>query len=356
MEFTWPWLLPLLLAVPLLIAAYVWVLRRRSRFALRYSSLALVKEALDKGPGLRRHIPPFFFLLGVTAMLIGVARPVGLVTVPAKEATVILAIDVSRSMSARDIRPNRLEAAKAAAEAFVTQQTPGTRIGVVAFSATAELVQAPTLDRDAVLAAIDQLNLGTRTAIGSAILTSLDAIFENPNTNASPSSQESGLPTPTPTPVPDGYHVPAVIVLLTDGRSNTGPLPLESAQTAANRGVRVFTVGIGTLQGATIPGGNGGFFGNGGSGGNNGRFGGGFRGGFMADLDETTLQEIAQITDAKYFHATEAEELLSIYQGLNTQLIVETQRMELTAWFTGAAAIFLLIGGALSLFWFNRLP
>jgi Ca-activated chloride channel family protein len=351
MEFTWPWLLPLLLAVPLLIAVYVWIQRRRARFALRYSSLTIVKDALGKGPGVRRHIPPFFFLLGITTMLIGVARPVGLITVPATEATVILAIDVSRSMRANDIKPDRLEAAKEAAQLFVSQQTPTTRIGVVSFSATADIVQAPTTDQVAVMSAIDRLNLQSRTAIGSAILTSLDAIFEDSSTSATSSSQDPGMPTATPMPVPAGFHVPAIIILLTDGRSNTGPLPLESAQIAANRGVRVFTVGIGTAEGGTVQGGPGGQSGN-------SRFGFGFGGGgsFRADLDETTLQEIARLTDAKYFHATETEELLSIYQNLNTQLIVQTQRTELTAWFTGIAAAFLLIGGILSLLWFNRLP
>jgi Ca-activated chloride channel homolog len=344
MEFTWPILLVLLLAVPALVAAYIWAQRRRARFALRYSSLQLVRDALDQRSNIRRHIPPFFFLLGITAMIVGVARPLAVVTVPEQEATVILAIDVSRSMRANDIQPDRLEAAKAAAAAFVEKQTPGTRIGVVSFSTSADIVQMPTTDKDAALASINRLQLGSRTAIGSGILTSLDAIFGTPQANASP-PQEETLPTPTPTPVPEGFHVPAVIILLTDGRSNTGPLPLDAAQTAANRGVRVFTVGIGTPQGATIQGGGGG-----------GRFGFGRGFAFRADLDETTLQEIATLTDAKYFHATEAEQLVSIYQGLNTQLIVTTQHMELTAWFTGAAMLFLLIGGILSLLWFNRLP
>lgn len=355
MEFTWPWLLPLLLAVPLLVAAYVWAMRRRARFALRYSSLTIMKDALGKGPGVRRHIPPFLFLLGITAMLVGLARPVGLVSVPAANATVILAIDISRSMRTRDIQPTRLDAAIAAAEEFVSQQTPTTRIGVVAFSADANLVQAPTTDQSAVMAAVDRLQLGSRTAIGSGILTSLDAIFENPDASVSPSAQDPSVPTPTPTPVPDGYHEPAIIILLSDGRSNTGPLPLDAAQVAANRGVRIFTVGLGTNQPGTIQGGPGG---NGQFGPGGGFFGGGgFRGGgFNMELDETTLQEIANLTGGKYFHATETEELLSIYQNLNTQLIVQTERTELTAWFTGVAGAFLLIGGTLSLLWFNRLP
>jgi Ca-activated chloride channel family protein len=356
MEFTWPWLLPLLLAVPLLVAAYIWAMRRRVRYALRYSSLTIVKDALGKGPGIRRHIPPAFFLVGITAMLIGLARPVGLVTVPAVNATVILTIDVSRSMRARDIEPSRIDAAIAAAEEFISQQTPTTRIGVVSFSASADVVQAPTTDQEAVLAAVDRLQLGSRTAIGSGILTSLDAIFERSDASGSaPASVDPTVPTLTPTPVPDGYHQPAIVILLSDGRSNTGPLPLESAQIAANRGVRIFTVGLGTTQGGAVQGGPGGNDPFGG-----GQFGGGFRGGggggFNSQLDEPTLQEIATITGGKYFHATETEQLLSIYKNLNTELIVQTERTELTAWFTGFAGICMLLGGLLSLLWFNRLP
>jgi Ca-activated chloride channel family protein len=355
MEFTWPWLLPLLLAVPLLVVVYVWAMRRRVRYALRYSSLTIVKDALGKGPGIRRHIPPALFLVGITAMLIGRARPVGLVTVPAVNATVILTVDVSRSKRAGDIEPTRLDAAIAAAEEFVSQQTPTTRIGVVSFSSSANIVQAPTTDQEAVMVAVDRLQLGSRTAIGSGILASLDAIFERRDASGSPPTVDPSVPTPTPTPVPDGYHEPAIIILLSDGRSNTGPLPLESAQIAANRGVRIFTVGLGTTQGGSVQGGPGGNspFGFGG-----GQFGGGFRGGggFNSQLDEQTLQEIATITGGKYFHATETDQLLSIYKNLNTELIVQTQRTELTAWFTGFAGIFLLLGGVLSLLWFNRLP
>ena len=360
MEFTWPWLLPLLLAVPLLVAVYVWAMRRRVKYALRYSSLTIVKDALGKGPGIRRHIPPALFLVGITAMLIGLARPVGLVSVPAVNATVILAIDVSRSMLGRDIQPTRIDAALAAAEEFVSQQTPTTRIGVVTFSSSADLVQSPTTDQESVLVAIDRIRVGSRTAIGSGILTSLDAIFERPDATGSVPAVDPNVPTPTPTPVPDGYHEPAIIILLSDGRSNTGPLPLESAQVAANRGVRIFTVGLGTTQGATVPGGPGGPGGPGRiSPFGGGQFGGGFRGGgggFNSQLDEQTLEEIAKITDGKYFHATETDQLLSIYKNLNTELIVQTQRTELTAWFTGFAGIFLLLGGVLSLLWFNRMP
>ncbi len=337
MEFFWPGLLALLLIVPLLVAAYVWALRRRARYALRYSSLLLVKDALGKRPGLRRHIPPLFFLLGTTMMLVALARPYAVVTLPKQAATVVLAIDVSGSMRANDLKPSRLEAAKTAARTFISRQSPDTRIGVVSFSSTAALVQPPTTDHDAALAAINRLTLERRTAIGDGILASIDAIFEKPGTGLSTADNiEPPAPTPTPTRVPEGFHVPAIIILLTDGRSNTGMSPLDAAQTAADRGVRVFTIGAGTPEGATIGGRNG------------------FR--FRAELDERTLKQVAEITDAEYFSATDENALVNIYKNLNTEVIISTERMEITVGFTAGAMLLLLIGGMLSLFWFNRLP
>jgi Ca-activated chloride channel family protein len=348
MQFLWSWILPATIIIPLLIAAYIWAQRRRARFALRYSSLSLVKEAMGKGPGIRRHIPPLLFLLGIAAMLVALARPVAVATLPQQEGTVMLAIDVSGSMRADDMKPSRLEAAKAAARAFIAKQSPNTRIGIVAFSTIAALVQAPTTDRAAALAAVDRLMHERRTAVGSAILTSLDAIFEKPTTDDMPMSKPalssapapkttlSSGPTPTPTPVPRGTHVPAIIILLTDGQSNTGPSPLVAAQQAADRGVRVFTIGAGTVQGATLQG-------MGGS-------------GFRTVLDEKALRQVAEITDAEYFHASNEQALIAIYQNLDTELILRTQKTEITAGFTAAAMLLLLIGGALSLLWFNRLP
>ncbi|MBI5649093.1 MAG: VWA domain-containing protein [Chloroflexi bacterium] len=357
MIFLWYWALPVLIVVPFLIAYYVWIQRRRSKFAIRYSSLSLVKDALDKQSKWRRHIPPFLFLLGLTAMLFALARPVSIVTLPKQEGMVILAIDVSGSMRANDLKPSRIEAAKAAAKAFIEKQDPTTRIGIVAFSGTASLVQAPTVDRDAALAAVDRLSLQRATGIGYGILTALDAIFELPD--APPVAAQSVItpvaptaPTqvlPTPTPVPPGYHVPAIIVLLTDGQNTTGTLPIVAAQKAVERGVRVYTIGVGTLQGVTM---QGGFGGQGGPGG--GPPGGG--GGFRAVLDEKTLKAVAEMTDAEYFHASDEDALIRIYQNLDTQLILRTQRTEITSFFTAGAIALLLIGGTLSLFWFNRLP
>lgn len=369
MQFQSPEFLWFLLLVPAFIAAYIWAQRRRSRFALRYSSLSMVKEAVGKGPGWRRHLPPALFLIGMTFMLLALARPMGIVWIPKDVSTIILAIDVSRSMSATDIRPSRIEAAKAAARAFIQEQDSTTRIGIVSFSGNAALVQAPTTDRVALLAAINRLNVQNSTAIGSGIMTSLDAIFEDPTASVSSAPRnEIVAPTPTPTPLPKGIYAPATIILLTDGRNRTGPDPIDSAHAAADRGVRVFTVGVGTTQGGSVPqpgggvgpggqgfGGRGGFGGQQGGPGSGGQgFGGG--GGFRADLDEATLKGIAQITDAKYFLASDAQTLMSIYSNIDKQVVLTQEQTESTVFFSATGFVFLLIGGVLSLLWFNRLP
>ena len=336
MQFLAPDMLWLLLLIPALIGAYILAQRRRTRFALRYSSLSIVRDALDKRPGMRRHIPPLFFLCGIALMLFAAARPFGVVTLPKEQATVILTIDVSGSMRANDMKPTRLEAAKAAALAFIALQDAQTRIGVVSFSWNANLVQAPTTDRELVRAAVSRLINQQSTAIGSGILVSLDAIFEQPNTNSPRLGDLLAAATPTPTPVPRGNYAPATIILLTDGQNRTGPSPITAAQTAADRGVRIFTIGVGTPQGTTIEG-MGGF-------------------GFRAILDEDTLKRIAAITDGKYFHASDETALLTIYQNLAKGVVVTTEKEESTVIFTAVAMVFLMLGGALSLFWFNRLP
>ncbi len=347
MHFLWPGLLPLLLFVPILLGAYIWSQRRRARFALRYSSLSLVKEAIVKQSRYRRHIPPLLFLLAITAMLVAAARPFAVSFVPKNQATVILTIDVSGSMRAADIKPTRIEAAKEAAIEFANRQGPNTRIGVVAFSGSAQVIQSPTTDHNAVIAAIQQLYPQRSTAIGSGILVSLDAIFGDTHLDASTAPvAAAATPGPTPSAVPPGTHVPAIIVLLTDGQNVIGPPPLEAAQAAADRGVRVFTIGVGTQQGAVI-GGGGGSFGGGGR-------GGGF--GFRAELDEPTLQQIAQITDGQYFRATDENGLTEIYRNLNTQFIVSREQTELTYQFAGVAIAFVLAGSVLGLLWFGRIP
>lgn len=338
MSFLWIEMLWLLLLVPALIITYILVQWRRQKYALRYASLSLVKEALGRGPGIRRHIPPILFLVGVTTMIVALARPVATVMLPSKQGTVILALDVSGSMRADDLKPTRLEAAKSAARLFVGNQKPNVRIGVVSFSDGASVVQSPTKDREAVLAAINRLTIQRRTAIGSGIITSLDAIFEEPGAKPTQSPRDSlrlPEPTPTPPPAPRGTYAPAVIVLLSDGVSNTGPLPLDAVVQASNRGVRVYTVGVGKPEGTIL------------------RLNGYS---MRVRLDEATLKRIAEKTDANYFKAESETDLSNIYENLGTHLVFKAEQTEITAGFTGLAAVFLLTAGTLSLLWFNRLP
>ena len=339
MTFLWPTNLWLVLAVPLFVALYVWSQRRRRKYALRYASLSLVKEALGRGPGIRRHIPPVLYILALAFMTVALARPVSVVKVPAQEGTVILTIDVSGSMRTQDLKPDRLEAAKAAAKAFVQKQGDDVKIGVVSFASDASIVQPPTTDHALALAAIDRLRPQRATAIGKAILTSLDAIFEGDEGDL-PSSiltqaQPSLNPTPKRTAVPGGVKAAASIVLLTDGQNNQFPPPLAIVEAAIERGVRVYTVGVGTTQGAVIS--------------LEGRQ-------IRTSLDEVTLKKIAEVTDAQYFNATNADDLKRVYENLTTQLVLRDQKTELTALLTMVAAVFSIAAGALSLLWFNRLP
>jgi Ca-activated chloride channel family protein len=325
-----------LLLIPALIGAYWWAQRRRARYALRYSSIAILRDTLDQSSRWRRHIPPTLFLIGIALMLVALTRPLGVFTLPKEQATVILAIDVSGSMRANDMQPTRLEAAKAAALDFIAKQDAQTRIGVVAFSGNANLVQAPTTDRELLRAAVQRLVPQQSTAVGSGILTALEAIFEPPRAAASGRNDVLQSATPTPTPMPRGIFTPATIILLTDGQNRTGPSPIAAAQAAADRGVRVFTIGVGTVAGATIQGSSG------------------FS--FRAVLDEDTLKRVAAITDAKYFHASDENALLAIYQNLARAVVLTTEKEENTVIFTAAALLLLIVSGALSLLWFNRLP
>ena len=334
MDFIWPQMLWGLLLVPVLIAGYILVQRRRQRYVIRYASLSLVKDALGRGPGWRRHVPPALFLVALAIMIVALARPQRNVILPDDEGTVILTMDVSGSMRASDVQPTRLEAAKAAAHSFVDKQPASVKIGVVAFSDNAFLIQAPTNDKGAVRAAIDRLQPQRGTAIGSGLLTSLDAVFQTSSAEGDVSQQAQAQPTPTPAPLPKGVYEPAIVVLLSDGQSNRGPRPLDIIDRFTQRGVRVYTVGLGTAQGSVLQ-----------------NFGRSMR----VQLDETTLKAIAQATDGKYFNATNASDLQSIYQNLNPQLVFHSQQTEITALFTGAALVIALAAGVLSLLWFSRI-
>ncbi len=348
MTLLWPGFLLLLGLIPLLIIVYILILRRRRRFAVRYSSLALVRDALPHQSRLRRHLPFALFLIALASLIVALSRPVNIVTLPTDQTTIILAIDVSGSMRSRDIQPSRLEAAEAAAMSFIQHQKGTTQFGIVAFSTIAEIIQSPTNDQEALQAAIDSLTVGRRTAIGSGILTSIDAIAEVDKNVAPSTTDTNGIQA---IPVPHGDYAPDIIVLLTDGVSNSGPAPLDAAQQAVDRGIRVYTIGFGTQNGY-IPFDNGqnGGFGNFGFGGG---FGGG--GGFRTGIDEAVLKQIASMTGGTYHSASSAQELQSVFDNLPTYLISRHEVSEISVFFTAFGALLAGLAIALSLTW-HALP
>ncbi len=346
MDLLWPGFLLLLGLIPLIVAAYIWVLRRR-RVTLRYSSLALVRAALPRQSRLRRHLPFALFLLALASLIIALGRPVRIVSVPSGRATIMLAMDVSGSMRQIDIQPSRLQAAKAAALSFIQRPKLGTQLGIVAFAGYAELIQLPTSDQEALQVAVESLTTARGTAIGSGILESLDAIAEIDHNVAPSVTGTSPSPAGQPMPVPQGAYVPHIIVLLTDGVSNAGPLPLDAAQQAVDRGVRVYTIGFGTKQGSSPSGGTDAF------GRGDQPFGGGqqFGGWFRRGLDETTLKQIAEMTGGEYYSATSAGELQDVFQSLPTSVITRRETMEISVVFTAIGALLAATAMVLSLIW-----
>jgi Ca-activated chloride channel family protein len=351
MSLLWPGFLYLFLLIPLAILVYWWVLRRRRRFAVRYSSLSLVREAASKQSWLRKHLPFLLFLLALVSLVFALGRPVATVLVPSNKATVIMAIDVSRSMCSTDIPPNRLIVAKEAARSFVESNTSGRQVGIIAFAGFAELIQPPTTDTRLLEQAINSLIPARRTAIGSAILRSLDAIAEVDNRVAP--SELSQSTEPLSPAVPEGEYVPHIIVLLTDGASNAGPLPLSAAQQAVERGVRVYTIGFGTTHnsspmncGDEDPFGFGGGFGS--------PFGGGFGGGgggFRREIDEETLKQVAATTGGEYYIATSASELQDVFANLPTYVTATRETTEISVFFTAIAVAVAILAMMLSVRW-----
>ncbi len=347
MSFLSPLFLVFLALLPILVGVRIWTMRRRHS-GIRYSSLSLVHEALPGSSRVRRHLPFALFILAMGSLVVAMARPVDIVSLPAGQTTVILAMDVSRSMCATDIPPNRLIAAEEAAASFIEGQASSTQIGIVAFAGFAEIVQAPTNDQEVLLDVVESLTTGRRTAVGSAILKSLDAIAEIEKSVA-PSVDMDAPDDAAPPPVAAGAFAPAIIVVLTDGASNAGPEPAEAAQQAAARGVRVYTIGFGTADpGAGSsqcgrqfigrePPDTGGFGGGGGGGG----------GGFRRAIDEDTLNEIADTTGGTYYPAESAAELRTVFQNLPTNLIVKNEVMEISVAFAALGAV--LIAAAILL-------
>ena len=344
MKLLWPGFLLLLGLIPIIIAVYIWMLRRRRRYAVRYSSLSLVRAALPQQSRWRQHLPLALFLLGFASLVVALGRPMASVVVPSGNATIVLAMDISGSMCSTDIEPNRLLAAEDAALSFIHSQHSNTQIGIVVFAGFAEIIQAPTRDQAALERAIRGLSTARRTAIGSGILKSLDAIAE---VDESIPPSDYSFAANNVTPVPPGTYAPHIIVLLTDGASNAGPWPLDAAQQAADRGIRIYTIGFGTDQGAPFAFCDapfqGNFFGGG--------FGGGGFGGFRGGIDEQTLTQIADLTGGKYYQAKSASELDNVFKSLPTYLITKHESMEISVIFTALGA--LLAGAAilLSMLW-----
>ena len=340
LNFIWPDFLWGLLAIPLLVVLYVWLLRRRKKTTLRYASLSLVKEALGGRSAWRRHVPPALMLTALTALVLATARPAAVIALPSQSQTIMLAMDVSGSMRATDVQPNRLVASQEAAKAFIAELPRSVRVGVVAFAGTAAVVQAPTLSRDDVSQAIDRFQLQRATAIGSGIVLSLATIFPDAGIDLGQITGQRNMPPakgekPKPpfTPVPAGSYSSAAVILLTDGQRTTGPDPIDAAKMAADRGVRIYTVGIGTKEGETI----------------------GFEGWSMrVRLDEETLKSIATITRADYFYAGTAADLKKVYQGLSTRLVVEKRETEISALFAAFGGLLVAVAAGLSVWWFGR--
>jgi Ca-activated chloride channel family protein len=336
MSFIWPTALLSLLLIPLGVLFYRSLERRRVRAAAASGFPITTRPATTRSGRVRRTMPAVLFIVGLGLMAVALARPQGTIDVPHQVGTVILAFDVSGSMAATDLQPTRMDAAKAAARDFVEKQPASVAIGVVAFSDSGLSVQAPTNDQATILGAIDRLTPQRGTSLGQGIQASLAAIAAaEAGTPADYYSNRSPAPTPSPTPVPAGYHAPAVIVLLSDGENNESPDPATAAQAAADQGVRIYTVGIGSAGGTTLD-----------------------LNGFKVhtQLDAATLQQVSQVTDGTYYAAENSSDLVSLYDHLDTKLIVKPEDIELTGVLAGASLLILVAGGVTSLLWLGRLP
>lgn len=350
MTTLWPHFLWLTSLVPLLVAVYLWLLRRQKKLAIRFSSVTLVRQAAGRRTAWRRHLPPALLLVAICLLIVATARPTAVVALPTQQQTLMLAMDLSGSMQAADVAPNRLRASQIAAKAFAAKLPRGVRVGVVAYADTAQLVQPPTMHRDDVLAAIDRFQLQGGTAIGEGIVIALAAIFPQQRIdmsdlaaktdpaaalqpgNGQPPQQKSRAAA-GPKPVEPGSYRSAAIVLLTDGQNTNGPDPIAAAQMAADRGVKVFTVGFGTKDGQVLDADGA---------------------GVQVRLDEGTLKHIASVTRGEYFHASNGSELQRVYKGLQSRLVMEKKETELTSLFAGAATVVLMLASGLSVWWFGK--
>jgi len=363
MSFAWPWALLALAAGPALLAVLWARQRRRRRMAVRVSNVAVVRAALPPRAHWKRRVPLALLVAGLVGLGFAAGRPTAHVTVARSATSVLLAIDVSRSMCSTDVAPNRLVVAQDAARTFIRNQDDGTRIGIVAFAGFAGLVVPPTTDTDRLIDAVDKLTTSRGTAIGMAILASIDAIAEYNSAVAptgvelatAPPTSDPGQPAPAP---PTGDFQPDTIVVLTDGANTEGVEPLVAAQQAASRRVRVYAIGFGTTEpsqpvcnidqlggdladtGQFDPGPPG-------AGGPGGRR--------FLEIDEETLQGVAELTGGQYFRAEDADQLDDVFRRLPSEVVRQQVDEELSVWFVLAAAVLAASAIGLSLWW-NRYP
>ena len=333
----------LMLALPLLPVAYVWLLRRRGKAAMRYSSLGVVRAAA--GRNWRRHVPPALMVVACTFLLLAAARPMARIPLPWARSTVMLAMDVSLSMRVTDVKPTRLVAAQEAAKLFLRDLPKDIEVGLVTFASSSQVAQAATLDRPSLVGAIDAFQMQMGTAVGNAIVLCLAELFPEHGINLGDmtfgdKSRGRSLDTrakPPPmeiVPVAPGSYRSAAIILLSDGRRTTGVGTLAAAKMAADRGVRIYAVGLGTVDGdATTTDGMP----------------------MYLRLDETTLREVARMTGGEYYYAGSAEKLRNVYENLGSRLQVQTRETEVSALFAMAAALVALTAAALSVVWFGRI-
>ncbi|NOK63837.1 MAG: VWA domain-containing protein [Chloroflexi bacterium AL-W] len=313
MTFEWPYLLIGLIIIPILCLFYVQAQRKRRTYAVRFTNLALLKDVAGRGPGIRRHIPPLLYLLGLVALLTSLARPMAVIAVPRDQTTVMLAMDVSGSMIADDLLPDRMTAAQQAARAFIDALPERAQVGIVSFSASASVSAPPTHDRTLVLRAVDNMFPSGGTAIGDGIALSLNQLSQIPVNE-------------------DGTRPPGIVIVLSDGQSTHGIAPEAAAMLATEEEVPVYTIGIGQRGAVPII---------------NGR---------PVALDEITLERVAEATGGQYFYAAESGELERIYTDLGTQISWVEERTEITSLVSALAMFFFLIGGMLSLRWFQQFP
>jgi Ca-activated chloride channel family protein len=354
MQFLWPHMLWLLLALPLLAAAYLYLISRRKKAALLYASLSLPRAALGPGQRIRRHIPPVLFLLALTAALLACARPSATVTLPADMLTLVLAMDTSRSMMATDVPPTRIVAAQQAARDLIVGLPSSVRLGIVSFAGTSTVVQPPTDSRQDMLDALDRFELQRGTATGSGLIQALAVLFPDDGIDLEAIlfgsvSPRAGSPATSldqreaadairkreqeRQAVQLGSYRHGAIILLSDGRRTAGPDPADAARMAAQRGVRVYTVGFGSAQsGANDESGMG----------------------YYMQLDEPALRGVAKITGGEYFQAGSAADLSQVYRQLTARFALERKETEVSALFSAVAVLLLVAACALSMLWFRR--